>query len=59
MDTNMSNVGFGIICVDKNIKDKIVIDNCYTIGTNKIQIAKKQLILREIMRVYDLRRGDG
>ena len=27
-------------------KNKIVIDNCYTTGTNKVQIAKKQLILR-------------
>lgn len=57
-DTNMSNVGFGVICADKNIKDKIVIENCYTLVTNKINIAKKQLILKEIMRVHNLEKGD-
>ena len=54
----MSNVGFGVICTDKNVKDKIIIENCYTLVTNKINIAKKQLILKEIMRVHNLEKGD-
>jgi hypothetical protein len=53
----MSNICFGVICEDKDIKNKIVINNCYTLGTNKINIAKKQLILKEIMRIYNIEKG--
>lgn len=51
-DSDMSNIGFGIICKDKDIKNKIELRNCYTVGTNDVYISKKQLILKEIMRVY-------
>lgn len=57
-DPNISNIGFGVICVDKNIKNKMIIENCYTIGMNKIRIAKKQLILKEIMRTISIEKGD-
>lgn len=35
-------------------KDKV--ENCYAVGINKVRIAKKQLILKEIMRVKGLER---
>lgn len=50
------DIGFGIICQDKDIKNKIIVENCYTVGTNKVRIAKKQLILKEINRVRGLER---
>lgn len=51
MDDFFSNIGFGVICQDKDIKNKINVENCYAVGINKVRIAKKQLILKEIMRV--------
>lgn len=55
---NTHNIGFGIICKDKDIKNKIIVENCYRLGTNKVYMAKKQFILKEIMRVKNLKEGD-
>ena len=57
MTPEISNIGFGIICEDQEMKNKINLGNCYSLGTNRVQISKKQLILKEIMRIYN--EGDG
>jgi hypothetical protein len=54
-DEGVFNIGFGIICEDKDMKNKMNLRNCYTLGTNKVYISKKQLILKEIMRIYNER----
>jgi len=50
----MSNIGFGVICEDKSMKDKINLRNCYTLGTNRVLISKKQLILKQAMKIEEL-----
>lgn len=53
---DMSSIGFGVISTDKDLKNKINVLNCYTLGTNKVYMSKKQHILKEINRVRNSQR---
>lgn len=53
----VSNVGFGIICDNKNMKNKIRLTNIYKPSKNNILLTNKQYILKEINRVKNSERS--